>query len=295
MSRFTRAVTAAIASVFIGGAALSPVVAQADEPGNYVSFGDSIPANPTILDVVMDKVNEAHPEIQWPTLQEGRCAHGADNVGKRVAAKTGLTLDDYSCPGSTAYTPPTPQDPIPHNQLVQQVDQAVGDGALNPNTKLVSLIIGVNDTYQQVNLNRTQEERNALYHDEVTRQIQRIKEAAPNAKIVMLGYPDETDGGSYSCATNLFGTTSHWYAPFVTYYQEELRHQQRDAAEATGIPFVDMVDEINVAKGNSGCLNINPQDRMNAAIFDDGGLQNLAGHLTGPGNEYYANRIASFL
>ncbi|MBZ8176535.1 hypothetical protein GP475_11020 [Corynebacterium poyangense] len=295
MAKLSRKWAVLCASTMMFGAALGvPTFAQAEESGNYVSFGDSIPSNPTILDVVMTKVHNKNPQVQWPTVQEGRCAQGEDNVGKRVAAKTGLSLSDYSCPGATAYTAPGPQDAIPHNQFSQQVDQALAEGALNANTKLVSVIIGVNDTYQPANQNRSQEERNNLYHAEVTNQLRRIKQAAPNAKVVMVGYPDETDGGNYTCATNLLGMTSHWYFPFVAYYQDEIRAQQREAAAAEGVPFLDMVDEINVSKANSGCLNIDPSQRYNAAIFDDGGLHNLAGHLTGPGNEYYAERISSY-
>lgn len=298
MSRLSRVVASVAASALVlGGGVLGTTAAQAEDvapSGNYVSFGDSIPANPTILDVVTAKVKGTHPELPIEVDAVDGCAHGGDNVGKRVAAKTGLTLSDYSCPGATAYTPPSPQDPIPHNMFSQQVDRALGDGALTPDTKLVSVVIGVNDTYQQSNLQRPQEERLDLYHKEVSAQIDRIREAAPNATIVMVGYPDETDGGNYTCATNLLGQTSHWYFPAVRYYQEELRTQQRAIAEEKGLPYLDMAEEISIDKNNSGCLNIDPGQRLNAAIFDDGGLHNLAGHLTGPGNEFYAERISSF-
>lgn len=300
MSRISRAIASVAASALVlGGGVLGTHVVQAEEnapAGNYVSFGDSIASNPTVLDVVAARVKGTHPELQLPIQTDAvaGCAHGEDNVGKRVAAKTGLELSDYSCPGATAYTPPSPQDPIPHNQFSQQVDQALNDGALTPDTKLVSIIIGVNDTYQKSNLGRPQQERLDLYHNEVGAQVDRIREAAPNATVVMVGYPDETDGGNYTCATNLLGQTSHWYFPAVRYFQEELRTQQRGVAEEKGLPYIDMVSEINIEKNNSGCLNIDPGQRFNAAIFDDGGLHNLAGHLTGPGNEYYAERISSF-
>lgn len=269
--------------------------AMADEPvkGNYVSFGDSIPSNPSILDVGMYNYISKHPDqkIEWPTIKNGRCAHSPGNVGDRVAENTGLHLEDYSCAGAPAYT--KVEGYKEQAFFPGQVDAALRDGNLNADTRLVSIIIGVNDTYQQVNLKRTQEERIKLYVDSVSAQIDRIRKAAPNAKIVLAGYPDETDGQNRTCATSLLGTTSHWYFPFVAYFQDEIRQQQRQVAERTGVTFLDMAQEINVAKGNSGCLQHG--DRLNAALFDDGATHKLGGHLTENGSKYYGRRIAEQL
>lgn len=272
----------------------APAIA-ADGSGTYVGFGDSMAANPTILDIAMVKAQGKIPEAELPVNTPGNgCAQGDDSFGRRVSEQTGLELHDYSCPGATAYTTPTPVDSIPHTMLSEQVDQAIAEGSLNGDTKLVSVIAGVNDVYQNSNMARPQEERMRLYHDVVTAQINRIREHAPNAQIVMVGYPDETDGGAYTCGSNLFGVTSHWYFPFVAYYQDEIREEQRAAAEATNIPFIDMVAEINVENNNSGCQNLPPEQRYMATIVDDGGQHNLSAHLTSAGNQHYADRISSY-
>lgn len=267
----------------------APPVVNADVRENYVSLGDSLAANPTALDIIVSREQKKNPNIQWPTIRDGYCAQGLSNFPKQTAEKTGLRLVDYSCGGSTAYVPASGNDAIPHNTLTEQVDRGLADGAINGDTKLVSITIGVNDLYQPGNgENVGQEERKRRYHETVTAQINRVKAAAPNAKVVMLGLPDQTDGFNHTCATNLLGVVSHWYFPIVPYYQDELREEQRNASAATGSTFLDMVDEINVPKNNNGCV---PQEnRLSAAVFDDA-PHNLTFHLTDAGHVYYANRL----
>ena len=256
---------------------------------SYVSFGDSLAANPTMLDIAVSRYQRQHPEFKWPTIRDGFCAQGPNNFPSQTAQKTGLRLADYSCGGATAYVPSNPGDPIPHTTLTQQVDQAIGNGDLDGRTRLVSLSIGVNDLWQPGNgENVGQAERNRLYHETVTSQLQRIKAAAPNAKVIMVGVPDQTDGANHTCATNLLGVTSHWYYPIVPYYQDELRNQQRSAAEAEGVQFLDMADEISAASGKNGCSN--DPNRLSAAIFDDA-PHNFTFHLTDAGHVYYSDRL----
>ena len=257
---------------------------------SYVSFGDSVAANPGQIDILASRIKKQVPDYEWPTIRDGRCAQGVGNFPSRTAEKTGLRLADYSCGGSTAFTPSGDNDPIPHNTLNDQVDQALNEGNLDGRTRLVTVSIGINDFYQPGNgPEMGQEERNRRYDREVGRAIDRIREAAPNAKIVMTGLPDQTDGANHTCPTNMFGVVSRWYFPFVSYYQDELRNSQRRVSEQHGVEFLDMVSEINLANNNNGC-STNP-DRLSASIFDDS-PHNFTFHLTDAGNEYYANRLA---
>lgn len=267
----------------------APAPVNPEAHNSYVSFGDSVAANPTVLDIMVTRAQRQGLDIQWPTIREGFCAQGINNFPAQVAQQTGLRLEDYSCGGATAYMEENAKSAIPHDTINDQVTKAINAGALDARTKLVSISIGVNDLWQPGNYeNVGQERRNALYHENVTRALNRIKEAAPEAKVIMLGLPDQTDGANHTCGTNLLGMVSHWYFPVVSYYQDELRNAQRAAAQAAGAQYLDMVSEINLAKDNNGC-SANP-NRLSAAIFDDA-PHNFTFHLTDAGHAYYANRL----
>ena len=257
---------------------------------SYVSFGDSVAANPTALDVTVYRAKLKNPSIQWPTIREGFCAQDPNNFAAQAARSTGLRLEDYSCPGATAYVEPTENDSIPHDTVRQQVERAIRDGSLDSNTRLVTISAGVNDTYQPSNLpsKTTQEQRMKRFNEAMVGAINRIKETAPSAKVIILGIPDETDGFNHTCGSNLLNVTSHWYFPLVAYYQDEIREQQRRAAADTNSEFLDMVAEISVESGKNGCSN--DPGRYGASISDDASHK-LAGHLTDAGHVYYAKRI----
>jgi len=258
---------------------------------SYLSFGDSVAANPTALDVAVYKTKKNVPSLEWPTIRDGSCAQDPNNFAVQAAKRTGLRLEDYSCPGATAYVEPHGNDAIPHDTVRQQVERAIAERKLDANTRLVTISAGVNDTYQPNNLPSmtTQPQRMARYNAEMTGAINRVKSVAPNAKVILLGIPDETDGRNHTCGSNLLGITSHWYFPLVAYYQDEVREQQRLAALDTGSEFLDMVAEISFQSGKNGCSN--DPGRYGASIFDDS-PHKLAGHLTDAGHEYYARRIA---
>lgn len=264
-----------------------------DVEESYVSFGDSVASNPSQMDIAATRLKGVDPGYSWPTIRDGRCAQGVGNFPSRTAEKTGLRLADYSCGGATAYTLGTPDDAIPHNTLNEQVDQAINDGNLDGRTQLVSISIGVNDFYLPGNGPEIgQDERNRRYDEAVGGAIEKIQQAAPNARVILTGLPDQTDGANHTCPTNIYGVVSRWYFPFVSYYQDELRNSQRRVSEQHNIDYLDMVSEINLANGNNGC-STNP-GRLSASIFDDA-PHNFTFHLTDAGNEYYANRIVETL
>lgn len=259
-----------------------------DAPNNYVSFGDSTAANPTILDIQMDAARNRGQDVKWPTLQEGKCAQDPNNFPRQVARQTGLRLDDYSCAGLTAYTQDSPLVPGKKTNLDPYVDRAIADGALNANTRLVSVIIGFNEFYQRTSWNMTEQQRAEAYRNAITPLLLKIKAAAPNAKVMMLGYPDETDGMNNTCGSNLLGVVTHWYFPLIAAFQDELYAQQRTSADAAGVQYLPFKDWINVRNGNSGCLGEGP--RLNAAIFDDSNHR-ISMHLTDNGHKFYADKI----
>ena len=259
-----------------------------NNPANYVSFGDSMAANPTDLDVVVNgAINKGAP-IKWPTINGNRCAQDPNNFARQVARKTGLKLSDYSCAGLTAYTKGSPLVPGKRTDIAFYVDQAIRAGDLNGNTRLVTMLIGFNEFYQKGHWNMTPQQRAAAFRNAMVPTMNKIKKAAPNAKIQLLGYPDETDGRNNTCGSNLLGVQTHWYFPFIGYFQDNLYNDQKKVARETGVTYMPFKDEINVKRGNSGCLKYGP--RLNSTFFDDAS-HNFAIHLTDNGHNYYARRI----
>lgn len=259
-----------------------------DKIENYVSFGDSMAANPTDLDVAVNsQINNGQP-IKWPTIQDGRCAQDPNNFARQVSRQTGLKLADYSCAGLTAYTKESPLVPGKNTAIASYVDKAIQNRDLNNDTKLVTMIIGFNEFYQKGHWDMTPEQRSEAFRNAIVPTLGKIKAAAPNAKVQLLGYPDETDGNNNTCGSNLLGVQTHWYFPLIGYFQDNLYKQQQNAAQQSSVQYLPFKDEINVAKGNSGCLNYGP--RYNSTFFDDAS-HNFAIHLTDNGHEYYARRI----
>ena len=277
-----------------------------DNEYNYVSFGDSMASDPTVADIRAERAIDRGVNMTWPTIQsegvDGKCAQGPNNYARQVAKNTGLRLDDYSCSGLTAYSPSNPLVPGKRTQIKHYVNKAVDDGALNDKTELVTVLVGFNEFYSKDTWTMTDEQRAQAFHDEIVPSLNKIREHAPNAQIQMLGYPDETDGRNNTCGSNLLGMTTTWYFPPIAFFQDRMRDYQRDAAAAAsdgqtdpneardgGVTFIDMMDEINVTRGNSGCQQDGP--RLNSTIFDDS-PHRLSVHLTSNGHEYYAARIA---
>lgn len=258
--------------------------AQADASGSYVSFGDSLPANPLSVQVAAQHDPELQTKLNLPPVGEGQCAQGTDTFPNRVANDTKFKLHNYACSGAPGVVA------NPHN-FQAQVDQAQRDNNLNTGTKLVSIVFGINDAYQEPDSAKPIETRKQEFVDGMTAQIQRVRQLAPSAKIVLVGYPDQTDGQNNFCPINAFGNVTHVYAPQFAIIQDNLREAQREIASRNQIPFLDISAEINAQNNNNSCSN---GTRLSSADIDDQ-KHNLWGHLTEAGNQYYSDRIKSVM
>lgn len=278
----------AVASAAVG-LGLSPVMtqskeAQADPSGSYVSFGDSLPANPLAIQVVAAHSPDLRKQLNLQPAEEGRCDVGTDNFPNRVGHDANLEVHNYACSGAPGVVT------NPHN-FQAQVDQAQRDNNLNAGTRLVSILFGMNDSYQEPETKKLPEIRHQEFVDGMSAQIERVRRLAPNARITLVGYPDLTDGQNNLCPVNAFGYATHVYVPGLAYIQDSVRNAQRDVANRTNVPFLDIAAEINVQNNNNSCTNGN---RLAAADLDDQ-KHNLWGHLTESGNQYYADRVRSVL
>lgn len=272
MKSFSKAmrVAAAAAALAFGCATAAAPTALA-EGGNLVTFGDSIPANPTLEAYMAAK---AAPEAP----HGNPCPTDAIGYGTRAAQMLGMEPRDYSCAGASAFSG--------GRHITTEVDSALRDGALNGDTRVVLITAGFNDTYVNGQMNRDQ--FIDAYKGAMIPQIDRIRAAAPNADIRIVGYPTMADG-DFVCVTNWGNNVrDHTPMPFIRVFEDNAQWAQVRLAEATGTRFVDL----KPSTANRGTCG-NDGDRIMATLIDFGiGVRNLPLHLSPAGHEHVAHVAA---
>lgn len=253
----------AVAGVF----AVTPQ-AHADER-NLVAFGDSVLADPDLGSYLTMRITgQSFNGVNCPR---------SNNFAQRAAAKMGMPARDFSCSGAAAMSPGP--------QISAQVDAAIGSGALNAGTARVVFMSGFNDTYNNPNLNMQQiRER---YVGATAPQIQRIRQAAPNARIQIVGYPTIGSGNTY-CLFHAFGTSDRTLLPQIADYENKAQWMAVDLAGATGTEFVDLKPH---TRDNGMCAPDNQREWAGIVDFD-AGAGNLPMHVNARGHEHAANIIA---
>lgn len=172
-----KAFSVVASAIAVVGAVAAPQASAAER--NLVSFGDSVMADPNGGEYLADRFN--------PSRVIGENCPTSFNYAKRTGAKIGLPVRDFSCAGAVSMS----NGP----QIWQQVDAAIGSGALTPDTARVLITTGFNDTYNHPDLNMTQIRQE--FTDRTAPQVERIKRAAPNARIQIVGYPTIGSGSHY--------------------------------------------------------------------------------------------------
>lgn len=263
-----------------------PVTDDPDEtlsdlpPGSeYVALGDSYSAGYGLSD---------------PTrLPTSACGQSARDYPHRLAARFGLDLTDVTCAGATS------RDVVSGHQFRGVPPQV---SALSEDTRLVTLTIGGNDadlfgtaasclalsSRGPVFSGRDAPScRSTLVHDGVddldvrirsrvalgiADTLAAVRQAAPNAVVVFLGYPaifpdaaHTPAGGCFRSALDLgslVGSFPRDTYPFtngdVRYLhgvQESLNEVSASAAEAAGVPFVDV---FAASQAHSACATDDP-------------------------------------
>ncbi|MDN6263723.1 GDSL-type esterase/lipase family protein [Corynebacterium casei] len=237
---------------------------------NLVAFGDSILADPG-ADIYLSS------RLTSSTANGANCP-SSNNFAKRTGAKVGLPVRDYSCSGAVSMS----QGP----QISTQIDTAIRNGALTADTQRVIFSSGFNDTYNNSNLSRDQ--LRARFVRTTAPQIERIKRAAPNARIQIVGYPTIGSGNRYCLlhfGPNLSDST---YLPQVRGWEDSAQWMQVDLARATGTEFVDIKPQ---TRNNGMCAGAG--DRYFAGLIDfTGGNGNLPIHINARGHEAVARILA---
>ena len=266
-----------IAAAFVAAAALLAPLAPAAQAQdrNMVIFGDSVISDPNMGQWAAGKLGM---DPRGRSDNGTWCPTSPTNWGKRSAAKLGLAARDYSCTGVVTIS----KGP----GLFQQVDRAIADRGLSPATARVIISVGFNDTY-----NNTSRPDADIRHD-FTRymvpQINRIRAAAPNARIQIVGYPKIT-AGDRVCLFHIAPNTSDWTRfKDVQRWENLAQWMQVDTARAAGVEFLDLKPS---TWNNNMCAPDNT--RMWAGLVDFyGGPGNLPIHVNQRGHEHVANVIA---
>ncbi|QPK83419.1 hydrolase [Corynebacterium qintianiae] len=262
-------------------AALAAVaVAQAPQAGaqerNLVIFGDSVIADPNAPQWLNGKLGL---DPRGSSGVDKWCPQSPTSWGRQAAAKLGLSPWDYSCTGTTTIS----QGP----QLYTQIDRALNDGGLNANTARVIISTGFNDTYN--NDGRPDADVRRDFVNYMIPQINRIRAAAPNARIQFVGYPKIT-AGDRVCLFHIAPNSSDW-TPFaqVERWENQAQWMQVDAARATGTEFLDLKPS---TWDNNMCSPDN--QRMWAGLVDFyGGPGNLPIHVNQRGHDHVSDVIAA--
>lgn len=272
----TRRLSSVLAAGLIALAGMNVPAADSREH-NLVVLGDSVVADPSLPDYLSSKVGRAFPQIPGSSFEH--CPTSPGNFGARAAAKLGLRVADFSCTGATSFSPGQP--------VSAQVDRAVASGALSPATSRVILSTGFNDTYSNSPL--SDGELRARFVASTAPLIQRVRQAAPHARIQIVGYPTITDQGHVCLFHLLPGSSDRTPLAPVARWEWVSQDMQRDLAHATGTEFVDLKPS-TVGRGMCG-----PDGQRHWAGLVDvtAGQANLPFHMTAEGHEHVANVIAA--
>ena len=263
-----------MAAIVAAAIAIVPVQATA-QPRNMVVFGDSVIADPTVHDWAAGKIG-ATP--QGSSDAKVWCPTGARNWGKQAAARLGLQAMDYSCAGTVS----TRKGPY----FSLQVDRALRDRTLSPATARVVISTGFNDTYSTGGRSPAQVRR--AFVDAMVPQVNRIRAAAPNARIQIVGYPKITQGDRvclFQLGNNMHDATP---MPFVQAWEDTAQWMQVDLARAAGVEFLDL-------KPSTWNNNMCAPDhiRMWAGLVDFGpSPRNMPLHVNQRGHAHVADVIA---
>lgn len=275
LRRYATSLLGALALVAAGWSA----PATGAESNNLVIFGDSVAADPPLGAYL---AGSSADRLGLNTTGLRSCPRSDSSYGVQAAHLLGLEASDYSCSGMSAIS----KDPaVP--QFSQQVDAAQSDGSLSARTQRVVITAGFNDTYSQNSLADDQAVGN--YVGAMIPQIQRIRAAAPNARIQLVGYPTIT-ANSDVCLGHLFPNSSVSVpAGIVERFENEAESMGAQLAASTGVEFLSLKQ---ATAGNGMCAS--DAVRYRTSIIDfTGGPAHLPIHLNARGHAAVANAIAA--
>ncbi|WP_280402447.1 SGNH/GDSL hydrolase family protein [Nocardia carnea] len=243
------AVVAAVLTVtaLTAPAAAAPAGNQ-PEGKSVVVLGDSFTANyPKFFSATKECL---HAPTSWPT-----------RLSERMGLAGSPDFVDVSCSGSTIATGDG-------WWLVHEVAAAVEQQAFGPQTEVIAIQSGMNDVWsptgkvtmisslrrcvfnfadgcgpEAVDQGRFVDYRNLtgeVYADSIREVVTYMRYYAPNARILLVGYPELFPAGQEHVCVNVLGAgpVVQPRGRAVTEYLDRLDAAQRDAAQLLGLEFV---------------------------------------------------------
>lgn len=279
------------------GAAVAAHPAEAEGDSNIVLLGDSYMATPNQLALLNDHIQAAIPVAPRFAPVTGSAASGCPidqhDVGSALQTISGRKVENYACPGATLAAAPT-QSNLNPNRLDTLVTKAIDSGALNPNTQADPILIGINDFYKTgYAWSFTPEDpaHEAEAGAELDKAAHRIREAAPNAKLIFLSYPQITapEAPNMMCWIQA-GDLRPFNTPGFGFQNafNIIKRQQSSAAERNGGTYVDMTESTaghsTCAPGRdnwvSGLIETNGNNAAMSMHMTDQGVDNMAHQIT---------------
>lgn len=269
-------VAAAAAVVGITGAVASSPVAEAQQR-NVVLFGDSLLANPPhgFVDFVNPGFTTGVTKTDYSS-----CPKGIDRVGVELERRHGAQVSDFSCSGAATFGKLNN-----HSPLAMQVDQALHSRRLNPQTTNVHMQVGLNDNFKGIGLYAHQKQS---YRDYVGHQIDRIREAAPNARIQILGYPEMMGLDDFVCPVHMNQFDLNFPFPPLGNSLRAVADWQKTVAADKNVEYFDLW---SATRGHGQCVG--KEHRWVSGVLDNqSDPYNMTFHYTHEGNRHIADIIA---
>lgn len=175
------------------------------QSGDTVAFGDSFLANPALEQVQNQQGNLSSLPTNNPRpggVSPQGCPQGDTNVPRELARISGQNVINYACSAASASGNSHRLD------LYEQVDHAIAGGAVGTETKNVLIQIGANDTTQTAFL---VDPTRRQYKDALRSDINKIRAAAPNAKITLVTYPAISAANGALCPIRVEGSSNQGF------------------------------------------------------------------------------------
>lgn len=211
----------------------------------YVAFGDSYAANP-------------NTEEQYEARQDGDPCRWGDNSYPMHLSKNFSSFFNATCSGAVIEQDYFKAAPVTA-RLSQLVDRAENVHALGPQTQLVTITIGGNEAWYAIrdygHLGSSKMITPAEYSRRIGPSIARIRAQAPNARILLVGYPEFVGADNRLCYID---TTRYGFPlkivvhdPTQRTYIKALNDAMRMSAPDLGAEYVDV---FTPSQGHGSCV-----------------------------------------
>lgn len=259
-------------------------------------FGDSVFANPTYGQIgttsslspsagtTLSSATHGTEDAPGTPSPQG-CPQGRNNVGRELGRVSGQHVANYACSAAKAAGNSHRKD------FTEQINGAIANNDLNGETKNVSIQFGANDLQEIL---RPSLSSFNPYYDGMKHSIQRIRHAAPNARITVLGYPaiSARNGAVRPLRTSAPGSSEAGfnmdYAGLVRSGEDQINSPMYKAARANGVQYYDLrADSID----HGMCAP--DSTRWISGKWEYSVSHNLFNHLTHLGNRNVAQLLNS--